>query len=147
MSEAAQLRGADLERLGRVVLTDIPDAVIYADSEGIVRFWNAGAERIFGFASEEALGRSLDIIIPERLRKRHWDGYRHMMATGESQHAPDELLSVPAQTKQGATLSIQFTVAPVRDDSGRIAGIVSVLRDVTRTFLELKRLRSQLSAK
>lgn len=141
MSEVLQLDTTARERLGQVLLRDIPDAVIYADSEGIIRFWNAGAERIFGFSPGEAIGRSLDIIIPERLQKRHWDSYRHMMSTGSSQHASHELLSVPAQSKQGGSLSIQFTVAPVRDDSGQIAGIIAVLRDVTSTFLELKRLR------
>jgi len=147
MSEASQLSGAELAQLGSTVITDIPDAVVYADNEGIIRFWNSGAERIFGFAKTDALGQSLDIIVPERLRERHWDGYRHMMATGQSRHAADELLSVPAQTKQGDTLSIQFTVAPIRDSDGSLTGIVAVLRDVTATFRELKRLRAQGSRK
>jgi PAS domain S-box-containing protein len=138
------LAEGDLIRLGESVLRDIPDAVIYADREGVIRFWNAGAERIFGFSQDGALGQSLDIIIPERLRQRHWDGYRHMMETARSRHAPDELLSVPAQTKSGQTLSIQFTVAPVRNQGGAPAGIVAVLRDVTATFQELKRLRADM---
>ncbi len=137
----------DLAALGRTVIDDIPDAVIYADRDGAIRFWNAGAERIFGFTSEEALGRSLDIIIPERLRQRHWDGYHHMMTTGHSRYGAGDLLSVPAVNKAGASLSIQFTVAPVRDKSGELAGIVAVLRDVTATFQELKRLRAQTSAR
>ncbi len=132
----------NLQSLGKTVILETPDAVIYADREGIIRFWNAGATRIFGFAVEEAVGRSLDIIIPERLRQRHWDGYHHMMETRRSQHGPDELLAVPALTKSGATLSIQFTVAPVPDAQGELAGIVAVLRDVTRMFQELKRLRA-----
>jgi PAS domain S-box-containing protein len=141
-NHAAGLTEQDLVRLGQSVLRDIPDAVIYADHEGAIRFWNAGAERIFGFSPDEALGQSLDIIIPERLRQRHWDGYRHMMNTGQSQHRSDELLAVPAQTKSGQTLSVQFTVAAVRDPDGALAGIVAVLRDVTATFQELKRLRA-----
>ncbi|HEM46037.1 MAG TPA: PAS domain S-box protein [Alphaproteobacteria bacterium] len=130
-----------LTNLGRVLLRDIPDAVVYADRDGLIRFWNEGAARIFGFPPDEALGRSLDIIIPERLQRRHWDGYRHMMRTGRSRHRADELLSVPALTRSGETISIQFTVAPVAGDDERIAGIVAVLRDVTATFQELKRLR------
>ncbi len=137
----------DLAALGRTVIDDIPDAVIYADRDGAIRFWNAGAERIFGFTSDEALGRSLDIIIPEGLRQRHWDGYHHMMTTGHSRYGARDLLSVPAVNKAGASLSIQFTVAPVRDKSGELAGIVAVLRDVTATFQELKRLRAQTSAR
>ena len=133
----------DLAALGRTVIDDIPDAVIYADRAGAIRFWNAGATRIFGFTSAEAFGQSLDIIIPERLRQRHWDGYRHMMATGHSRYGAGDLLSVPAVTKAGEPLSIQFTVAAVRDRSGELVGIVAVLRNVTATFQEMKRLRAQ----
>ena len=147
MSVSRKLESDVLDALARTVLFDLPDAVIYADRDGNVRFWNAGAERIFGFTQSEAIGRSLDIIIPERLRKRHWDGYRHMMETGHSSHASDELLAVPAVTKTGESLSIQFTVAPVRNAAGTLTGIVSVLRDVTTTFRELKRLRAQASAR
>jgi len=133
----------DLAALGRTLLTEIPDAVVYADRDGAIRFWNSGAERIFGFSAEEALGQSLDIIIPERLRQRHWDGYRHMMATGQSRYGAGDLLSVPAVNKAGESLSVQFTVAPVRDAAGELAGIIAVLRDVTATFQERKRLRAQ----
>lgn len=139
---AAGLDQEDILRLGETVLYAIPDAVIYADREGVIRFWNSGAVRIFGFLQDEAVGRSLDIIIPDRLRRRHWDGYRRMMRTGRSRHGPDELLSVPAQTKSGQALSIQFTVAPVLGRGGALAGIVAVLRDVTATFQELKRRRA-----
>src|SRR5690606_33628213 len=70
--------------VGAALIEQIPDAVIYADRDGAIRIWNDGAARIFGFSREEALGRSLDIIIPERLRARHWRGYAKMMRTGES---------------------------------------------------------------
>ncbi|MCB1884899.1 MAG: PAS domain S-box protein [Geminicoccaceae bacterium] len=140
--ETTGLPDGEVGRLGRALIEDIPDAVIYADREGLIRFWNAGAARIFGFSPEEALGQSLDIIIPERLRKRHWDGYDHMMATGRSRYAADKLLAVPAQTKAGEALSIQFTVVPLHDAGGGIEGIAAVLRDVTPTFQELKRLRA-----
>lgn len=143
---AIGLAGENLARLGEAVLRDIPDAVIYADREGVIRFWNAGAARIFGFSWDEAVGQSLDIIIPERLRQRHWDGYHRMLETGQSRHPPDELLSVPAHTKAGQNLSIQFTVAPVPGPDGALAGIVAVLRDVTATFQELKRLRADKRA-
>lgn len=129
-------------QLAFAVIRHIPDAVIYADRQGVIRFWNAGATRIFGFAEGEAVGQSLDIIIPERLRQRHWDGYYYMMESGQSRHRPEELLSVPAVTKAGETLSIQFTVTPVHDAAGAILGIASVLRDVTATFHELRRLRA-----
>jgi PAS domain S-box-containing protein len=142
-----ELEGEGLDALAQTLLADLPDAVIYADRDGTIRFWNAGAERIFGFNKSEAIGRSLDIIIPERLRQRHWDGYRHMMQTGHSRYAADELLAVPAVTKAGESLSIQFTVAAVRGADGALSGIVAVLRDVTATFRELKRLRAAASGR
>jgi PAS domain S-box-containing protein len=135
----------DLVRLGLAVLHDIPDAVIFCDQDSVIRYWNDGAARIFGFAAADAVGRSLDIIIPERLRQRHADGYRAMMATGRSQHRRDEMLSVPAMTREGTRLSIQFTVAPVTGPDGAIAGVVAVLRDATETFEELQRLRRQVA--
>src|SRR3546814_10063811 len=86
----------NLDGLGDVLLRDLPDAVIVSDAEGIIRLWNAGAERIFGFPAAEALGRSLDIIIPERLRERHWSGYAETMRTGVTRYGAGALLSVPA---------------------------------------------------
>jgi PAS domain S-box-containing protein len=134
--------GDALASLGDALLYNIPDAIVLADLEGVIRFWNGGAERIFGFSQEEAVGRSLDIIIPERLRQRHWDGYHCMMKTGQSRHAAHDVLSVPALTKSGQTLSIQFTVAAVNNREGVRTGIVALLRDVTATFEEMRRLRA-----
>ena len=141
--EAAELSGDGVPTgLTEALLSGLPDAIVYSDSEGLIRFWNGGAQRIFGFSEAEALGQSLDIIIPERLRGRHWDGYERMMATGQSRHEAHELLAVPAVNKAGQALSIQFTVAPVTGADGALAGIVAVLRDVTATFEELRRLRA-----
>jgi len=137
------LSDAMLSQLGKAVLYGLPDAVIYSDADGIIQHWNAGAVRIFGFTEAEAIGQSLDIIIPERLRERHWAGYRQTMATGKSSHPPEELLSVPAVTKAGDRLSIQFTVAAVTGDDRKVVGIVALLRDATDTFAELKRLRQE----
>lgn len=132
-----------LPDLGRALLDALPDAIIYADKEGTIRFWNHGAERIFGFTAAEATGQSLDIIIPQPLRSRHWEGYHRMMKTGESRHGADELLAVPARNRADEKLSIQFTVAPVPGPGGTAAGIIAVLRDVTDTFNEMKRLRGK----
>lgn len=133
---------AALAELGSALLNGLPDAIVYADHAGNIRFWNHGAQRIFGFTTAEATGQSLDIIIPRGLRARHWQGYHHMMSTGESRHSADEILAVPALNKQGKTLSIQFTVAPVAGQDGALTGIVALIRDVTETFNELKRLRA-----
>src|SRR6516164_472449 len=86
------------------------DAIIAADRDGIIRFWNPGAERIFGHVQADAVGRSLDLIVPERLRQRHWDGYRRTMETGKSRYGEGDTLSVPALHKNGRTISIEFSI-------------------------------------
>ncbi len=128
------------------VVRTILDAVIYADAEGIIRFWNAGAERIFGFAAVDAVGQSLDIIIPANLRARHWDGFRQVMATGESRYGEGDLLSVPGLRKDGTRISLEFTIAALRDGAGRMQGVAAVLRDVTPRFEELRQLRKTVGA-
>ena len=120
------------------------DAIVACDPDGVIRFWNGGAVRIFGFAVSEAIGQSLDIIIPERLRARHWDGYRRTVRTGQSRYGGGALLSVPSQRKDGAPLSIEFTIVTMMDGQNRIAGIVAVMRDTTARFAEMKALRQQL---
>jgi PAS domain S-box-containing protein len=121
------------------------EAIIAADREGTIRFWNPGAERIFGHDAADAIGRSLDLIIPERLRKRHWEGYRGTIATGRSRYGEGDVLSVPAQHKSGATISIEFTVLPLRDSSGAITAIVAIMRDVTKRFEEIRQLKHRLA--
>ncbi len=136
----------DLEEFYRTLVRDAPDAVIYADGEGLIRFWNGGAERIFGFAEGEAIGKSLDIIIPENLRARHWAGFEVTMRTGKTRYGAGDLLAVPALRKDGSRVSIEFTVLPFRDASGRMTGIAAILRDVTKRFEEMKALRQRLAA-
>jgi len=131
--------------VGDAVLSTRSDAVVAADRDGIVRFWNPGAERIFGYAAADALGRSLDLIIPERLRQRHWDGFRKTMATGESRYGEGDLLSVPALRNDGTTISVEFTITPLKDVSGRIVGIAAVMRDVTKRFEEMRELKRKLA--
>jgi PAS domain S-box-containing protein len=121
------------------------DAIIVADRDGVIRFWNPGAERIFGHALDEAVGRSLDLIIPERLRERHWHGYRHTAATGESRYGEGDVLAVPALRKDGATISVEFTILPLRDATGAMVGMAAILRDVTARFEEFRKLRRQLA--
>jgi PAS domain S-box-containing protein len=137
----------DAERFCQTLVREMPDAVIYADGEGVIRFWNAGAERIFGFAAGEAIGQSLDIIIPENLRARHWTGFNETMRTGNSRYGAGDILAVPALRKDGTRISIEFTVLPFRDPAGRMLGIAAVLRDVTKRFEEIRALRRQLTAR
>jgi PAS domain S-box-containing protein len=135
----------DIDRFCLTLTREAPDAIVYADPEGIIRFWNRGAERIFGFAEAEAMGKSLDIIIPEGLRTRHWAGFTATMRSGSTRYGAGELLAVPAVRKDGRRISIEFTILPFRDDAGRMIGIAAILRDVTTRFEEMRALRRQLA--
>jgi PAS domain S-box-containing protein len=117
--------------------------VIFTDREGVIRIWNAGAERIFGWTAVEALGKSMDLIIPDRLRARHWQNWDRVMETGQTRYAT-EVLAVPALRKDGAPLSIEFTIQLVRDDAGHILGPAAVVRDVTARFQREKELRARV---
>jgi PAS domain S-box-containing protein len=128
------------------LVASCPDAVIYADTEGKIRFWNAAANRIFGFAEGEALGASLDLIIPERLRARHWQGYDEVMRGRDSRYGEGDVLAVPAQRKDGRQISVEFTILPLRDEAGALLGIAAFLRDVTARFEEMRALRRDLAA-
>jgi PAS domain S-box-containing protein len=136
----------NLPALFETIIREAADAIVYADAAGTIRFWNAGAERIFGYPASEAVGQSLDIIIPERLRGRHWDGFRQVMQTGKSRYGAGDLLAVPAQRKDGTRLSVEFTIVPLRDPAGRLVGMAAILRDVTQRFNEMKALKEQLGA-
>jgi PAS domain S-box-containing protein len=132
--------------LAEAVLSTRSDALVAADRDGVIRFWNPGAERIFGYSSEEALGRSLDLIIPERLRARHWEGYAQVMATGKSRYGEGDVLSVPALRKDGATISVEFAIVPLTDEAGAMAGMAAIMRDVTARFEEMRALRRKVAA-
>ena len=133
------------ETLAEAVLATRSDAIVAADREGIIRFWNPGAERIFGYSRSEAIGRSLDIVIPERLRERHWDGYRHVVEGGESRYGQGDILAVPGITKDGAGVSLEFTIVSLRDRSGRLTGLAAIMRDVTKRFEEMRALKRKLA--
>jgi PAS domain S-box-containing protein len=134
-----------LDTLARALLGTNSDALIAADKDGVVRFWNPGAERIFGYTSEDAVGQSLDIIIPERLRKRHWDGYQQVMEGGESRYGHGDILAVPGIRKDGAGISVEFTIVPLTDEAGRLNGVAAIMRDVTRRFEEVRALKRKLA--
>jgi PAS domain S-box-containing protein len=135
-----------LPALFETIIRKAADAIVYADADGAIRFWNAAAERIFGYAATEAIGQSLDIIIPEKLRGRHWEGYRRVMQTGQSRYGAGDLLAVPAQRKDGTRISVEFTIVPVHDGGGQMLGMAAILRDVTKRFNEIKVLKERLAA-
>lgn len=132
------------DSLYRQIVEASPDAIILGDTKGIIRLWNAGAQAIFGFTAEEAIGQSMDIIIPERLRARHWEGYHKVMATGVSRYGSGDVLAVPAMTKDGRTISIEFTIQMLKGAGGEILGPVATVRDVTKRFQREKEMTRRL---
>lgn len=130
----------------RTLVAGMPDAIVYADAAGVIRVWNAGATRMFGFSEQEALGQSLDIIIPASLQGRHWQGYHETMRTGETRYGDGQILAVPAVRKDSTRISVEFTIVPFTGADGKMAGIAAVMRDATARFEELRSLRKQLAA-
>ncbi len=143
---AATPVGARIGRhdVGDALLDSASDAVVASDRAGTIVLWNPGAERIFGFTAEEAVGQSLDIIIPEPFRARHWDGYHQTVASGESRYGAGDLLAVPGLCKDGRRISIEFTIVLLKDAAGQVQGMASSVRDVSRRFEEMKSLRKQV---
>jgi PAS domain S-box-containing protein len=134
------------ELVVRSILNSASDALVATDRDGVIQLWNPGAERIFGYSAEEARDRSLDIIIPEQLRARHWAGYRHVMATGTSRYGEGEVLRVPGLRKDGSRVSLEFTIAVLKDEGGSMQGLAAILRDVTARYDEVKALKAELAA-
>lgn len=134
----------DNDWLAHAILRGIPDAIVVAEPGGTIAEWNAGAERVFGYPSAAALGQSLDLIIPEKQRARHWAGYAKTMATGETKYG-DTLLQVPAIHADGRRLSLEFSVALLCDADGKVAAIAAVIRDVTERWAAERDLRQRLA--
>ena len=139
----------DKDWLAQAVVREAPEAIVVCDPSGTIVLWNGGAERIFGYPAEEALGQNLDLIIPEKQRARHWAGYEKTMATGVTKYG-DALLKVPASHRDGRRLSIEFSVALLRSadengDEGKIVGIAAVIRDASERWAADRELRLRLT--
>jgi len=122
----------------------VGDAIIASDASGAITLWNPGAARMFGYTEEEALGQSLDLITPERLRNRHWEGYNKSMATGTTKYGND-LLRVPAVHKDGRAMSIAFTVAMLFTPENKVGAIVAIIRDETVRFNDERALKKRVA--
>jgi PAS domain S-box-containing protein len=133
------------EWLYRHIVEDSGTAVIYGDANGVIRLWNRGAEEIFGWSAEEALGQSMDLIIPEKHRNPHKQGYSHVMKTGITKYGRS-VLAVPALTKDRRRISIEFSVVLLKEPSGEVVGIAAFLQDITERWERDKALRVRLAA-
>lgn len=129
------------------ILDGSPDAILICDRAGVVRYWNAAAERVFGFSAAEMLGTSMNLIIPERLRARHWAGWEAAMTTGVTRYGEGQLLAVPALHKDNRQISIEFSIQLLKDHDGQIEWVVAIVRDVTDRFMREKDLRAQLKTR
>ena len=125
------------------LLMAIGDGVVVANADGEIVFWNPGAERIFGHSKTEAVGQSLDLIVPEKQRQRHWTGFDKTMHTGQTRYG-NELLRVPALHKEGHPLSIAFTVAMLHGEDGKVSAIVAIVRDETARWNEERDMRGRI---
>jgi PAS domain S-box-containing protein len=132
------------QSLCETIVDQSPIAIVVGDREGIVRLWNAGAEAMFGWTASEALGKSMDMIIPEKHRPRHWEGYDRVMASGVTKYGRS-VLAVPALTKDGRRISIEFNVVLLKDAEGRVLGIAATMQDVTARWERDKALRARLA--
>jgi PAS domain S-box-containing protein len=119
------------------------DGLVVADAAGSIVFWNDAATRIFGFTEADAIGQSLDLIIPQRQQQRHWDGYHKTMATGQTRYGSD-VLRVPALHKEVKPLSIAFTVALLHTPDGEVSAIVDAVRDDTARWSEERALKARV---
>jgi PAS domain S-box-containing protein len=127
------------------ILDGSPDAVLVCDRTGVVRYWNAAAERVFGFREAEAVGASMDLIIPDRLRARHWAGWEKAMKTGVTHYGEGQLLAVPALHKDGRQISIEFSIQLLKGVDGAVEWVVAFIRDVTERYAREKQLRAHLA--
>jgi PAS domain S-box-containing protein len=141
MSEGS---GLDRGWLCQAIVEGAGDAILFADRDGRIRFWNAGAAAMFGWSAVEAVGNSMDLIIPERQRARHWHGWDQVMKTGHTRYGKD-ILAVPGSRKDGSPLSIEFTIQLVRDDAGAILGASAIIRDVTERWTRDREMRKRLA--
>jgi len=134
----------DRDRLCREIIDNTSQAVVFGDREGIIRLWNSGAEALFGYTAAEAVGQTLDLIVPEKHRTKHWSGYDKVMQTGVTKYGR-ELLAVPAMTKDGRRISIEFNVALVKDQAGQVSGVAATINEVTARWEREKALRARMA--
>lgn len=130
--------------LSEVLVAAAPDAMIFADRYGVIRVWNSSAEVLFGYPGSEVIGRSLDVIIPERLRSAHWQGFRAAIATGNAKYVR-RVLTTRALQRNGSRLYVDLSFALIRDDSGTVIGSLAIARDCTERYLSDKALRARVS--
>ncbi|UCG13048.1 MAG: PAS domain S-box protein [Deltaproteobacteria bacterium] len=133
------------EWLYQKIVEGAQDAIVFADRDGIIRLWNSAAESVFGYSAEEAIGQTLDLIVPEKMRDRHWEGYRQVMKTGTTKYGK-QVFSVPAMRHDHSRVSVEFTIVLLKDASGEPMGTAAIMRDATERWQREKELKKRLAA-
>ena len=133
-----------MDKALKQLIENTADAILVADRQGLIRYWNIGAERMFGYSAAEAVAQSLDLIIPENLRARHWQGYLRVMETGQTKYLTERLTS-PGARKDGSRLSLEFSMVLLRDEQGGVEGCATIMRDVTERWYKEKELKERLA--
>lgn len=141
---SANLEPMSVEELAQQILQCMPEALIFSDLDGIIRFWNPGAEIVFGFTAADAVGQSLDLIIPERIRKAHWDGFNEAIKRGGTKPGRKSAITRSLH-KNGELIYVDMSFAMVFDQGGKMVGAMAVARDATARFLEEKNLKRQFA--
>lgn len=121
--------------LHRAILEQAHDAVVFADREGVIRLWNRGAEIIFGYGAAEAIGQNLSLIVPEKFRHAHDEGYRHAVHSGQMRH-DSRVMTTRAQNKYGSRLYVDLCFGLLKDEAGAVIGVFATGRDSTARHLE-----------
>jgi PAS domain S-box-containing protein len=143
MQLAHEFEHANLN-LFQAIVEQAPDAVIFADRDGAIRVWNHGAETVFGYSAAEVLGNSLDVIIPERLRRAHWEGFHRAIDTGQTKYG-DRVLTTRSVHKDGTKLYVDLSFGLVRDAAGAVAGALAIGRNCTVRYLSDRALRARIA--
>jgi len=131
------------QELGAALLHQSPDAIIFADTEGMIRFWNAAATRIFGYPEAQAMGHSLDIIVPDRFREAHWKGFERALSDRATKYA-GQALATRASRADGAQIYVELSFAMVLDERGDVLGALSHARDITERFEQERSARKRI---
>lgn len=140
MENAVQIDPTTATRL----IQQAPDAVILAGTDGTIEVWNPAAERVFGVAAADAIGQSLDMIIPERFREAHWTGFDRALNDRATKYA-GEALATRAQRADGETIYVEMSFAIVLDDGGEAIGALAHARDITERFQQEREQRKKLA--
>ncbi|MGH8627368.1 MAG: PAS domain-containing protein [Gammaproteobacteria bacterium] len=130
--------------LFQAIVEQVSNAIIFADRQGVIRLWNAGAEAVFGYSSEEVIGQSLDVIIPERLRPAHWKAFDKAVETGRTKYGRQVMVTSSIH-KTGKKLYVDLSFAIVSDGSGEVVGAAAVASDATERYLAEAALRKQVA--